>query len=65
MKHRTRIYSDEVGEVLYETTDIPAVYPFSGDEIYVRAKVTSSRLKENPMEKGDYEMAWTQPVVPE
>ena len=65
MKHRTKIYSDEVGEVLYETTDIPAVYHFQGDEIYVRAKFTSSRLKENPMEKGDHEMAWTQPVVPE
>ena len=65
MPHRTKIYSDTVGEVLYETYDIPAVYSFKGDEIYVRAKVTSSALKENPSEEGDFEMAWTQPIVPE
>jgi hypothetical protein len=65
MPHRTNIYSDAVGEVLYETTDVPAVYSFKGDEIYVRAKVTSSALKENPSEEGDFEMAWTQPIVPE
>ena len=65
MRHRTKVYSDDVGEVLYETTDNPAVYHFDGDEIYVRAKVTSSKLQEDPSDVGDHEMAWTQPVVPE
>lgn len=60
----TRIYSDEVGAVLYETTDVPAVYEFQGDEIYVRAKITSSKLKPEPFKEGDLEMGWTQPVVP-
>lgn len=65
MTNRTRIYDKSVGEVLYETTDNPAVYSFKGDEIYVRAKVTSTKLKSDPFQKGDLEMAWTQPVVPE
>jgi hypothetical protein len=30
--------------------------------IFVRAKITSDRLKENPFQEGDYETAWTQPV---
>jgi hypothetical protein len=59
----TGIYSAAVGEVLFETTTDPAVYPFSGDEVYVRAKVVSSKLKPDPFQEGDYEMAWTQPVV--
>jgi len=54
-----------VGEVLLETTDNPAVYEFKGDELYVRAKVISSRLHPNPFAEGDHECAWLQPVVPE
>jgi hypothetical protein len=34
-----------------------------GDEIYVRARVTSSKVKENPYREGEFEMAWTQPLV--
>lgn len=30
---------------------------------FVRARITSSNLKENPFQEGDHEMAWTQPVV--
>lgn len=30
---------------------------------FVRARITSSKLKENPFQEGDREMAWTQPVV--
>jgi hypothetical protein len=63
MNNRTRLYDGSIGEVLYETTDNPAVYPFKGDEIYVRAKVTSSKLKSDPFQEGDLEMAWTQPIV--
>ena len=33
------------------------------DELYVRAKVISSRTKENPYRAGEVEVAWTQPVV--
>lgn len=58
----THQYSEAVGKVLLETTGNPAAYPITGNEMYVRAKVISSKLKEHPFKKGDHEMAWTQPV---
>ena len=54
----------EVGEILFETTRNPAVYRFSGDELYVRAMVISSKLHPNPYAVGDFECAWVQPVRP-
>ena len=39
-------------------------YTLTGKEMYVRAKVTSSKPHPNPYAKGDVEVAWTQPVVP-
>lgn len=59
----TRQYSDEIGEVLLRTTDNPATYAFSGDEMYVRAKVVSSKELDNPFQEGGTQMAWTQPVL--
>ncbi|MCC6797037.1 MAG: hypothetical protein IT366_18115 [Candidatus Hydrogenedentes bacterium] len=56
-------YSDQLGIVLAETDANPAVYSFKGDELYVRAKVVSSKLKPDPFKEGDVEMAWTQPSV--
>jgi hypothetical protein len=52
----------DVGEVLFETTNNPALYTYSGDELYVRAVVTSSKDHPNPYAKGDKEQAWTQPI---
>lgn len=57
----TRIYSSEIGAVLAETDSLSPRYTFKGDEIYVRAKVTSSKLKENGFAEGDTEVAWVQP----
>ncbi|MFZ9691652.1 MAG: hypothetical protein ACO3EP_06380 [Phycisphaerales bacterium] len=53
-----------VARVLSATSDDPAVYTFTGNELYVRARVTSSRPHPRPYAKGDLEMAWTQPVRP-
>jgi len=53
-----------VAEVLASTEADPAVYRFTGKELYVRARVTSSRPHPRPYAKGDLEMAWTQPVRP-
>lgn len=53
-----------VGEVLRETTENPAVYEFIGDELYVRAKVISSRSHPNPFAEGDHQCAWLQPILP-
>lgn len=58
-----RQYSDQLGAVLLETKENPAVYKFSGDELYVRAKIVSSKLKADPFTEGDLEMAWTQPAI--
>lgn len=56
-------YSDSIGVVLAETTTNPAEYTPSGDELYVRAKIISSRDKANGFMPGDKETAWTQPWV--
>lgn len=59
----TRYYSAEIGEVFLEVQGISPSYTWSGDEIYVRAKVISSKLKENPYKEGEMEAAWVQPFV--
>lgn len=59
----TRRHSDDIGKVL-KTVDRPkASYEFQGNEIYVRARVTSTRKHPNPSEIGEFERAWVQPVV--
>lgn len=40
-------------------------YKFTGEELFVRARISSSKQKENPYKKGDFEVAWLQPVIPE
>ncbi len=57
-------YSDDVGEVFAEINGNAARYVFRGDELYVRAVVFSTKLKENPYQEGELEMAWTQPIRP-
>jgi hypothetical protein len=54
----------ETGVVLAATEDDPAVYRFRGDELYVRARVISSRAHPRPYRDGDREMAWGQPFSP-
>jgi hypothetical protein len=56
------VYSDEIGVVLKETNDNVAVYAFAGDELYVRAKVISTKVQENPVRENDPQIAWVQPV---
>jgi len=58
-------YSDEIGEVLTTIPGTSPRYTFDGDELYVRAKVTSSKQKENPYSEGELEAAWVQPVIVE
>ncbi|MEX2671052.1 MAG: hypothetical protein WD294_02960 [Phycisphaeraceae bacterium] len=60
----THRYSDDIGQVLYETTGHEATYEFEGDEIYVRARVISSELHPNPYVEGERKQAWIQPVIP-
>ena len=57
-------YSPELGQVLSQSTGTKAVYKMTGDELYVRAKITSTAKHPNPFAEGDVEMAWTQPGEP-
>ncbi len=59
----SHLYSDEIGEVFLETTDLTPAYRFSGDELYVRALVVSDKAQSNPVHETDMEMAWVQPQV--
>jgi len=56
---------DATPEILARTSTNPASYSYRGDELFVRAVVESSRPHPNPHCKGDREVAWLQPVVPE
>ena len=51
------------GQILAEESGFKVQYDFKGDEIYVRAKVISSKEKENPYHEGEFESAWLQPTV--
>lgn len=59
----TRIYDPKIGITLGSVKGTKARYVAKGDEVYVRARVTSSKLHSNPYAEGDREMAWTQPLV--
>lgn len=59
----TRRYSDEIGQVFKTVTGNSATYNFVGDEIYVRARITSSADHPNPGELDEKQRAWTQPMV--
>ncbi|MGI9429198.1 MAG: hypothetical protein ACR2NM_11115 [Bythopirellula sp.] len=59
----TRIYSADIGETFKTVTGNRAAYEFRGDEIYVRARVTSSARQPNPGEPGDLQRAWIQPIL--
>jgi len=60
----TRVYSEEVGQILKSVKGASATYEYTGDEIYVRALVPSSLLHPNPGEKGEFQRAWIQPIQP-
>ena len=60
----TRRYSRDVGAVLAEVRGTSPAYRFRGDELYVRARVVSSRPKANGSLPREVETAWTQPARP-
>jgi hypothetical protein len=60
--HATRRYSADVGAVLSKVEGAKATYKLTGDELYVRAVVTSSKKHWNPSFDGQREQAWTQTV---
>lgn len=58
----TRRYSDDIGKVFATISGTKGEYRFAGDELYVRARITSTKQHPNPSEIGDFECAWVQPL---
>ena len=59
----TRNYSSDLGEIFKTVEGTSATYKPQGDELYVRARVTSTGSLDNPPVKGEKKRAWCQPVV--
>jgi hypothetical protein len=56
------VYSNDVGAVLEESESLEPTYQLTGDELFVRAVVTSSQDHPDPSFKDQKEQAWTQPI---
>jgi hypothetical protein len=59
----TRRYSDEIGTLFKSVEGEQASYRFGRNDLYVRARVTSTKKHPNPSELGDVEQAWVQPLL--
>ena len=55
--------NDAEARILERVEATTASFTVTGDHLFVRAKVLSSRLKTNPFQENDKEMAWTQPEI--
>ena len=60
----THRYSEDIGQVLAIVRGIKASYQLKGNELFVRAKIISSKAQKNAITPNATEMAWTQPVTP-
>ncbi len=58
----TRVYSKDIGQVLATDDSLTPSYTLTGDELYVRAVVTSTADPVDPSFKNQKQQAWTQPV---
>jgi hypothetical protein len=58
----TKRYSEDVGRVMATVEGTEPRYRLNGNELYVRAVVTSSEPPENPSFSDQRAQAWTQPV---
>jgi hypothetical protein len=58
----SRIYSDDIGQVLATVPGTAPSFQLTGEELYVRAVVTSTKPHHDPSFKDQRQQAWTQPV---
>lgn len=56
-------YSEELGQVLAVVEGLRAEYQCTGDELYVRAEVTSTEAPEFPTTESPLQKCWTQPYA--
>ena len=54
----------EPGEILARARGLNPSYRLRGDELFVRATITSTLLAQNPVWKDQRRQAWVQPVTP-
>lgn len=54
--------TDTRSSVLRAVAGTRAGFNLTDEFLFVRARITSDRLKPNPYQEGEFEMAWTQPV---
>lgn len=50
-------------EVLEKIAGTEASFTVTDSYLFVRCRITSDKIKPNPFQEGEFEMAWTQPVV--
>ena len=55
---------DEKSSLLKKEAGNKAQFTLSEEHLFVRAKIISTKIKENPFQPGEFETAWTQPVKP-
>lgn len=66
VENATRIYSEQIGEVLQSSHQLKSTYKLLGDELYVRVRITSTANQMDPI-TGDVigiQKAWIQPQIP-
>lgn len=50
-------------EVFETVNGTSGTFSLTNDMLFVRAKITSTKRKDNPFQEGDFESAWTQPIT--
>jgi hypothetical protein len=55
-------YKNEIGNTFATAEGAKPTYKLTGEELYVRALITSSKPHPRPTFKGQTEQAWTQPI---
>lgn len=65
LPNSTRIYSNQVGQIFKQTSDIKSNYSFTGNELYVRVRIVSTADQIDPFtnEVIGNQKAWVQPVT--
>ena len=58
----TQRYSNDVGRIIKTVTGNHGHYTFAPNDLYIRARITSSKRHPNPSVPGEYQQAWCQPV---
>jgi hypothetical protein len=54
--------NENESRVLKSVAGVDGSFNVTDEYLFVRAKITSSKLQTNPFQEGDFESAWTQPV---